>query len=317
MNGPRRHAVRGAFKRGVGWVVVAASVSGCASLSTPGTGSVEAIDPPRYVAPLDTERPRVALVLSGGAVRGFAHIGVLRVLEREGLKPDLVVGASAGAIVGALYASGLPVAEIEAVAARLGWSTLFDFDPVRTVLGGIPLGLARGERLEAFLREPLPRPMQSFPIRFAAVTTDLSTGETVLLNHGDAARALRASSAVPGLYEPVAVGGRRLVDGQVVTPMPVAAARRLGATLVIAVDVVYPPEQSSVSNPVSVLFQTMLISTWRHLLAERSQADVVVSPTIAPTSSQYGLSDRDWLIKAGEMAAVTALPQLRAVLRAQ
>lgn len=304
------------MKRWLSLVAVAASVSGCASLATPGPAPDEAIDVPRYVAPLDAERPRVALVLSGGAARGFAHIGVLRVLEREGLKPDLVVGASVGAIVGALYASGLPVAEIEAVAARLGWSTLFDIDPVRALLGGIPLGLARGERLEAFLREPLRTPMQSFPIRFAAVTTDLSTGETVVLNHGDAARALRASSAVPGLYEPVDVGGRRLVDGQVVAPMPVAAARRLGAQLVIAVDVVYPPEQSSVSNAISVLFQTMLISTWRHLLNERSQADVVVSPAIAPTSSQYGLSDRDWLIKAGEMAAEKALPQLGAAMRA-
>jgi NTE family protein len=242
---------------------------------------------------------------------------VLRVLEREGLRPDLVVGASAGAIVGALYASGLPVAEIEAVSARLGWGTLIDFDPIRSVLlGAMPLGIARGERLEAFLREPLPAPMQSFPLRFAAVATDLANGEMVLLNYGDAARALRASSAVPGLYEPVDVNSRRLVDGQVVSPLPVAAARRLGAQVVIAVDVVYPPEQSSMSNPISVLFQTMLISTWQHLLRERAHADLIVSPAIAPTSSQYGLGDREWLIKAGEAAAEKALPQLRAAMRA-
>ncbi len=158
--------------------------------------------------------------------------------------------------------------------------------------------------------------MQHFPVRFAAVTTDLSSGETVLLNHGDAARALRASSAVPGLYQPVEIDGRRLVDGQVVAPLPVAAARRLGARFVVAVDVVYPPEQSSVSNPVSVLFQTMLISTWRHLLDARSQADIVIAPVIAPTGSQYGLGDREWLIKAGEAAAEQALPQLRAAMQA-
>jgi NTE family protein len=301
--------------RWFGVAVLAIAVAGCASV--PATAPGEAIDPPRYVAPSGAQPPRVALVLSGGAARGFAHVGVLRVLEREGLRPDLVVGASAGAIVGALYASGLPATEIEAVSARLGWGTLIDFDPIRTVLlGAMPLGLARGERLEAFLREPLPAPMQSFPLRFAAVATDLANGEMVLLNHGDAPRALRASSAVPGLYEPVEVNGRRLVDGQVVSPLPVAAARRLGAQLVIAVDVVYPPEQSSVSNPISVLFQTMLISTWQHLLNERAQADLVVSPAIAPTSSQYGLGDREWLIKAGEAAAEKALPQLRAAMRA-
>lgn len=314
MNERRARQLPATVVRSLCGFAAAALLAGCASLSTP--GPFETVDPPRYVAPTGIAPPRVALVLSGGAARGFAHIGVLRVLEREGLKPDLVVGASAGAIVGALYASGMPVAEMEAVAARLGWGTLLDIDPVRALLeGAMPLGLARGERLEAFLREPLRAPMQSFPIRFAAVTTDLSSGETVLLNHGDAARALRASSAVPGLYQPVEVDGRRLVDGQVVAPLPVAAARRLGARCVVAVDVVYPPEQSSLSNPISVLFQTMLVSTWRHLLEARKQADVVVTPEIAPTTSQYGLSDREWLIKAGEAAAEKALPRLRAAMQ--
>jgi NTE family protein len=272
------------------------------------------IEPPRHVTPSEVPKPRVAVVLSGGAVRGFAHIGVLRVLEREGLRPDLVVGSSVGAIVGALYASGMPLRDIESFAARLDWGTLFDFDPVRSLLGGFGLGLVKGKRFEAVLREALPAPMQAFPTRFAAVATDLNTGETVVLNHGDAPRALRASTAIPVVYEPVKSDGRLLGDGQITSPMPVAAARQLGAQVVIAVDVVYPPQHSAMSNPFSVLFQTMLISTYRHLMNERAQADVVLSPVMV-TSGQLGLGDRDWVIRAGEFAAEQALPHLRAVFK--
>ena len=271
---------------------------------------------PRYVAPSSTNPPRVALVLSGGSARGFAHLGVLRVLEREGLRPDLVVGTSVGAIAGGLYASGMSVDAIEALAEQLDWFTVFDIDPVRSLLGGLGLGLAKGQRLEVFLRASMRAPMQSFPTRFAAVATDLNSGETVVLNHGDAALAMRASSAIPGVLEPVHIAGRLLGDGQIVSPLPVAAARQLGASVVIAVDVVYPPQHSTLTNPVSVLFQTVLISSYRHLLTERPQADLVLSPSIEVTG-QLGLSDRSWLINTGIAAAEAALPQLRAAFGAR
>ena len=289
-------------------------LSGCAT--APPAPAMAPEDTPRFEAPSTADVPRVALVLSGGSARGFAHLGVLRVLEREGLRPDLVVGTSAGAIIGALYASGMPVAAIEEQAARLGWFTVFDIDPLRSLLRGLGLGLAKGERLEAFLRDALRAPMQSFPIRFAAIATDMNNGATVLLNHGDAARALRASAAIPGMLEPVTIGGRLLGDGQIVSPLPVAAARELGARVVIGVDVVYPPQHSSMSNPVSVLFQTMLISSYRLLLNERALADVMIAPVIE-TTGQLGLRDREWLIKAGETAAQTALPQLKAAFGVQ
>lgn len=154
-------------------------------------------------------------------------------------------------------------------------------------------------------------PLQSLPTRFVAVATDLNTGEPVLLNHGDTPRALRASSAVPGLYEPVHAGLRVLGDGQIFSPLPVDAARALGARVVIAVDVVYPPQNASLSSPISVLFQTVTISTYRHLLRERQQADLAVVPVIPPTSD-LALSDREWLIAAGEAAAEKLLPALRA-----
>jgi len=295
------------------------TLSGCAStifVSSEAPGDIAPVDPPRYEAhSRGMPPPRVALVLSGGAARAFAHLGVLRVLERERLRPDLVVGSSAGAMVGAYYASGRPVAEIEALAARLNLPTLIDIDPVKTLLGGFGgLGLAKGHRLEAFLRESIAVPLQSLPTRFVAVATDLNTGELVLLNHGDTPRALRASSAMPGLYEPVHIGERVLGDGQIVSPMPIDVARSLGAQVVIGVDVVYPPQHASLSSPISVLFQTMTISTYRHLQRERERADLTIAPVIPPTSD-LALSDREWLIAAGEAAAEKVLPALRAAFR--
>ena len=288
--------------------------SGCAStiLSAGGAATeLSAIDAPRFERrSADVVAPQVALVLSGGSARAFAHLGVLRVLEREGLRPDLVVGTSAGAIVGALYASGRRISDIEALVASIDWPTLIDIDPVKALLGGFGLGLARGDRLEAFLRQAIGVPLQRLQIPFVAVATDLNTGDSVLLNHGDAARALRASSALPGLYEPVRSGERLLGDGQVVSPLPVSAARTLGAQVVVAVDVVYPPQHALLTNPVSVLFQTVTISTWRHLLVERGKADVLVRPEIPP-GGNLALSDREWLIAAGQRAAESMLPQLR------
>lgn len=294
-------------------IAAALALGGCASsifASSAVPGDARPVDPPRFEAPqASAAPPQVALVLSGGAARAFAHIGVLRVLEREGLRPDLVVGTSAGAIVGAHYAAGLEVVKIEALAAQIDWPTLIDIDPLKTLLGG--LGLARGDRLEAFLRRSVGMPLQQLPLPFAAVATDLRSGAVVLLNHGDTPRALRASSALPAMYEPVRVGDSILGDGQIVSPMPVSAARRLGARVVVAVDVVYPPQHAPLKSPISVLFQTVTISTFRHLLIERAQADLLITPVIPPTGD-LSLSDREWLIAAGERAAAAVLPALRA-----
>jgi len=305
---PRRRALAAAL----GTAVVAPLLTGCAwPLREFPTAQPDSVaDEPAFVAPADGTQRRVAVVLSGGAARGFAHLGMLRVLEREGLRPDLVVGSSAGAIVGALYASGMSVHQIEAAADRLDWTVLFDVDPLRVMLGGVGLGLVPGVRLERFLREQLHLPMQRFPVAFAAVAADMESGDVVPLNHGDAARAVRASSAVPGVYAPVRVRGRLLGDGQIVSPLPVSTARRLGALRVLALDVVYPPDHSAITNPVSMLFQSLIVSGWRHVLAERALADLVIAPEIR-TRSQLGLGSRAWVVAAGERAAQARIAQIR------
>ena len=288
-------------------------LAGCVA---PGLGAAQpagdSLNEPGFQAPPPGTRRRVALVLSGGSARGFAHLGVLRVLAQEGWRPDLVVGTSAGAIVGALYASGLSVADIEAAAATLDWRVLFDFDPVRLLLGGNGLGILPGEGLERFLRQRLPLTIERFPMPFAAVAADMQQGEVVVLNQGDAARAVLASCAVPGLYAPVRVRGRLLADGQAVSPLPVLTARRLGAVRVLAVDVIYPPQHAEMSSPVSMLFQAGVVSAWRLGLAERVLADLVITPDIR-TAAQLGPASRDWVTAAGERAARAQLPQIRAL----
>ena len=298
--------------RALGGGVAGPLFAGCAGPGAARRAREGALDEPGFLAPPPGTQRQVALVLSGGSARGFAHLGVLRVLEREGWRPDLLVGTSAGAIVGALYASGLSVAAIEAAAATLDWQVLFDFDPVRALLGGIGLGVMPGERLEQFLRQQLPLPIERFPTPFAAVAADMEQGEIVVLNRGDAARAVLASCAVPGLYAPVRAGGRLLADGQAVSPLPVLTARRLGALRVLAVDVIYPPQHAEMSSPVSMLFQAQLVSAWRLGLAERALADLVITPDIR-TPAQLGLASRDWVTAAGERAALGALQQIRSV----
>lgn len=185
-------------------------------------------------------RPRsVGLALSGGAVRGAAHVGVLQVLEREGIRPDVVVGTSAGAIVGACYAAGVPIAEISQLLSGLRWPKL------ARLAWNNRLSLFDTMPLEAFVQATIG--LQTFddlPRRFAAVACDIVTGKRVTLRSGGVARAVRASSAIPGLFPPVEIDGRMLVDGGVVDNLPVDVARELGADYVIAVDLWPPPSGS-------------------------------------------------------------------------
>ena len=285
-------------------------LSGCAVLMPVTPTRID--HEPRAVLATPLGKPAaIALVLSGGAARGFAHIGVIKVLEQAGIRPDLVVGTSAGAIVGALYASGMNSHELERAAARADNSLVRDY-----AFTLYSLGVVRGERLREFINvEVKGRLIEELPMRFAAVAANLRTGELIAFNIGDTGQAVRASSAGPGVFEPVRVGGRLYADGGLVSPLPVATARAMGARTVIAVDVVYPPADSAIGSPLAVLFQTFLIQTYRLKEMERPFADVVIAP-VMHTSGQLGFSDRAKLIAAGEDAAISALPAIRAALAA-
>ncbi len=182
----------------------------------------------------------MGLILSGGGARGFAHIGVLRVLEREGAKFDVIAGTSMGAIIGALYASGKSADEIYEITRDIGWRDVIDLS-LRT-------GVIKGDRLQALLKELLPATFEELETRLAIVTTDIESGEEVLHTEGDLIVAVRASSSFPGAFEPIHLDGRTLADGGIVNNLPVGAATVLGANRTVASDVT-PPRQSVYVTP--------------------------------------------------------------------
>lgn len=249
---------------------------------------------------------RVALVLGGGGCRGHGHIGVIRVLENNGLRPDLVVGSSAGSLVAALYAAGLSADQIERSGQVLGSSTLRDWIFPK-------LGLFGGDAIRRFVVEQVgSRSIESLPMRFAAVATDLKNGEAAVFDHGDLGLAVQASSSLPGLIEPVRIGGRLYVDGNLAAPVPVRAARRLGAKRVIAVDVTFPPEQADLGDPYDALYQAFSILTHKLALDERARADLVIVPVL-PEHNEMGPATLKALVEAGERTAVAVLPKIRAL----
>jgi NTE family protein len=253
------------------------------------------------------KRPVIALALGGGAARGFAHIGVLAVLERAGIVPDLVVGTSAGSLVGALYASGLGPAKLREIGLQMDESSLGDW-------GFAGRSVVRGRAIQDYVnRQVANRPIDRFPRRFVAVATDLYSGEAKLFSSGDAGLAVRASSAVPTIIEPVRIADREYVDGGLVSPIPVQIARQLGATFVIAVDISSRPGFQETETLPQVLLQTFAIMGQRLGQYELKSADVAIRPELGDLGAA-SFSARQQSIAAGEEAAKLALPELLRLL---
>jgi NTE family protein len=188
----------------------------------------------------NTKKQRIGLVLSGGGARGFAHIGVMRVLEQAGVEADVVAGTSMGAILGALHASGRSADEIYQLAVNTSWRDVFDLS--------LQAGLIKGEKFHAFLAELLPPRFADLQKPLVVTTTDIESGEEVLILEGDLVKAVRASSCFPGAFEPVEFNGRTLADGGIVNNLPVNAAAVLHATYTIASDAT-PPRRAAFREP--------------------------------------------------------------------
>lgn len=259
---------------------------------------------PEKPAPVPPPAPKVALALGGGAARGFAHVGVIKALEAQGIVPDIVVGTSAGAVVGAIYASGVSGFELQRIALDMEKAQVFDWNvSVRAPL--------KGEPLRNFINDAvLQRPMEKLKRRFAAVATDLGSGEPALFRNGETGRAVQASAAVPGIFQPVSIDGRDYVDGGLVSPVPVRAARRLGADFVIAVDISAKPREGRLGNGFDILLQTFAIMGQSLLRGELPAADVVIRPATAELSAA-SLDDRHRAILEGEKAAAAAMAELK------
>jgi NTE family protein len=251
--------------------------------------------------------PKIALVLGGGAARGFAHIGVIKALEAQGITPDIIVGTSVGSVIGALYAAGYNGFELQEQALQMEKGQVSDWSlPNR--------GVIKGEALQDFINHAVKqRTLEKLPRLFAVVATDLHSGEMVVFRTGNTGMAVRASSAVPGIFQPVTINGHEYVDGGLVSPVPVRVARSLGADFVIAVNISSQPQDGKTESSVDVMLQAFSIMGQAISRNELPGADVVVSPRTSGLSST-NFDDRSVAVLEGEKAVAAILPELKARL---
>jgi NTE family protein len=253
---------------------------------------------------------KIGVVLGAGASKGFAHIGVLKILEYNKIPIHLIVGTSAGSVVGSLYAGGLDVFKLQELALSMEKGDVLD--PVL-----IPTnGFVRGDKLEDFINKAVKNgPIEKFRIPFYAVTTDIQTGQEVVFGKGNAGTAVRASCAIPGIFRPVKIGDRMYVDGGVVSPVAVDAARRFGADVVIAVDVSSASDRAQPDGTLEVIMQSINIMYSKLASAQLGHADVVVRPKVGHIAS-FDFTRRHDAILEGEKAAMEALPQIMKIIGA-
>jgi NTE family protein len=247
---------------------------------------------------------KVGIALGGGAAKGFAHIGVIKMLEANGLAPAVVAGTSAGSVVGALYASGMNAFELQEKAVALDEASIRDLQLSSS-------GLLLGQKLEDFVNEQVRRqPLERLAKPFVAVATRLEDGERTVFGRGNTGQAVRASSSVPGVFQPVAIGKYHFVDGGVVSPVPVDAARQLGADVVIAVDISSKARGQAPTGMLGTIGQSIAIMGQKLGQAELSRADVIVRPQVLDIGGA-DFTQRGSAILEGEKAALAAMPQIR------
>ncbi len=287
-------------------------------------------------------RAPVGLVLSGGGARGYAHLGVLKVLEENRIPIDCIAGTSMGAVVGGLYASGMAADEMQQRLSEVNLADIaFDVtdradlpqtsrEDERLYINSLtlgfgkkgvkaPVGLVQGNRLQALLANwtaavPTNQPFDQLPIPYRAVATDLQTGQMVVLDHGSLPLAIRASMAMPGLFAPAEINGRALVDGGLVSNLPVDTARRMGAKVVIAVDIGSPLRPlDALASPADVMQQMVGILIRQNVTSQRQQLaaqDVLLTPDLGALAFT-DFQNAKQAIAAGAAAATAALPRLK------
>jgi NTE family protein len=237
---------------------------------------------------------------------------VIQVLEENGIKPSLVTGTSAGSLVAAIYASGKNGAQLQRVAETMEEAAIADW-----TLPIFSRGMLRGDALARYVNGQVGgKLMEDFPMPLGIVATDLNTGNDVLFQRGDTGTAVRASSAVPAVFQPVKIAGREYVDGGLVSPVPVGAARRMGADFVIAVDISSPPEGSLTGGTLDILMQTFSIMGKSINRFELKDAEIVVRPGLQGIGSS-DFSARKRSIEAGRQAMLQMIPELKAALAAR
>lgn len=255
---------------------------------------------------------RIGLALGGGAARGFAHIGVIKALESQGIIADVIVGTSAGSVVGAMYAAGNNGFALQKMALEMDEVTISDWS---ISFFSKSSGVLKGEALQAYVNKMvLQVPIEKLKKPFGAVATDLNSGLPVLFQRGNTGLAVRASSAVPGLFQPVKINEHLYVDGGLVSPVPVRFVREMGADLVIAVNISTQADVQAASSSLEVLLQTFTIMGQSLNYFELKTADIVIKPDL-PGMKGNDFAGRNLAILAGERAAMAIMPELKQKIR--
>ncbi|HBG91951.1 MAG TPA: hypothetical protein DDX12_00585 [Nitrospiraceae bacterium] len=250
---------------------------------------------------------KIAVVLGAGASKGFAHIGVLKVLESNKIPVHMIIGTSAGSFVGSLYAYGYNAFELQKLSFSIEKGDVVDLM--------IPdNGFIKGEKLEAYINRILKNtPMEKLKIPFYAVATDIQSGKEIVFGSGNTGTAVRASCSIPGIFRPVNISGKMYVDGGVVSPVAVDAAKRLGADIVIAVDIAGDVDSSRPEGTIETILQSITIMYSKLAAIQLSKADVVIKPKVGYISSG-DFSKRHEAVLEGEKATLEALPKIQEIV---
>ncbi len=271
--------------------------------------------------------PRIGLALGTGAAKGLAHIGVLKALKEAEIPVDMVAGASMGAMVGACFANDGDISTAEKMALETGWRQVARILDLK--LSFLGKGLIRGQRVEALLHSMIgDAEFKDLKIPFAAVATDVNTGEEVVIKKGSVIQAVRASISIPGIFVPVPFEGKCLVDGGLVNPVPADVLRDMGAKFVIAVNVLVAPwrgkrvanvrKESGVAempNIFKTLFQSLYIMEYEIIRQRLPKADIIITPDVSHIAA-FEFHRSGEAIQAGYKAAKYALPKIYKLIRA-
>ncbi|WP_404230421.1 patatin-like phospholipase family protein [Acinetobacter venetianus] len=251
------------------------------------------------------KRPVIALVLGSGGARGYAHIGVIEVLEQQGIRPDFIVGTSAGSIVGSIYASGKSAAELRDIALKL------KANDVRDVNVSLK-GFFDGKKVEDYVNDQVHNiPLQKLKIPMYVVATELKDGTKTVFNYGNTGQAVRASTSIPSMFVPTKIHNTEYVDGGLVSPVPVEVARELGADVVIAVDILAQPIHTETTNVWGLFNQNINIMQGRLAEEELKDADVVIQPDLREKAHIFDVKDRENTMQAGVDAAIQKLSDIQ------
>ncbi|MFL6658209.1 MAG: patatin-like phospholipase family protein [Massilia sp.] len=300
------------YSRRFALIAFAALLAGCQTTPAP----IAPVKPDPVVVPPPPAAPRkirIGLALGGGAARGFAHIGVIKALEAQGIYPEIVVGTSAGSVVGALYAAGNDGFGLQKIAMEMDEATISDW---AIPLFGKSSGVLKGEALQTYVNKAVKNvTMEKLKLRFGAVATDLNSGQPILFQRGNTGQAVRASSSVPSVFQPVKIGDHSYVDGGLVAPVPVRFVREMGADFIIAVNISTQTDAQAAVSSLEVLLQTFAIMGQRLNHYELQDADVVIQPALGKMGGN-DFAGRNRAILAGEEAAAVLMPQIKAKLKA-